>query len=153
MYVYVCVRTCVRARARACVCECVCVVFFCRIVSNFKMMKTLTLLVHDRCYFLVSVINRTLTWTTGPLTCVCGLFLHAHTHGGTSVYSLIRRTFVESMQNVTPEESQGGRKDWHITVTHPFGDHAPSCLYNLVFESEYSCSAPPNTVITRMAVH
>ena len=49
--------------------------------------------------------------------------------------------FVESAQNLSPEKSQGGREAWHVTVIHPFGDHAPSCV-TLAFESEYSCSAP-----------
>ena len=31
-------------------------------------------------YFGFSIIHRTLTWTTGSLTCVCALFLHAYTH-------------------------------------------------------------------------
>ena len=38
---------------------------------------------------------------------------------------------------MTPEKSQG----WHITVTHPFGDHTPLCL-TWAFESQCSCSAP-----------
>ena len=78
-------------------------------------------------YFGVSTTRRTLTWTTWSLTCVCVIFACVYSRG-TSVYSLIRRTFVESAQNLTPEKSQGGRKTWHITGTHPFGDHAPSCL-------------------------
>ena len=49
-------------------------------------------------YFNVSIIHRTLTWTTGSLTCVCDLFACVDTRG-TSVYSLIRRTFVESAQD------------------------------------------------------
>ena len=65
--------------------------------------------------------------------CMCGRW--------TSVYSLIRRAFVESAQKLTPEKSAGGRKAWHITVNRPVGDHARSCL-TLAFESEYSCSAP-----------
>ena len=48
--------------------------------------------------------------------------------GVTSVYSLIPRTFVESAQNLTPEQSQGGCKAYHILVTALFGDHAISCL-------------------------
>ena len=70
------------------------------------------------------------------------IFLHANTHGRTSVYSLIRRTFAESAQNLTPEKSQGRHKAEHITVTHPFDDHAPSCL-TMAFKNEYSCCAPP----------
>ena len=31
--------------------------------------------------------------------------------GGDSAYSLIRRTFVKSAQNLTAEKSQGGRKN------------------------------------------
>ena len=62
---------------------------------------------------------------------VCGL-LHAYTHG-TSVCSLIQRSFVESAQNLTLEKSQGV----HIMVTHPLDDHTQSCL-TLAFRSEYS---------------
>ena len=50
------------------------------------------------------------------------IFLHAYRHGGTSAYSLTRRTFVESAQNLTPEKSQGRRKAEHVKVTHPFDD-------------------------------
>ena len=56
--------------------------------------------------------------------------------------------FIEFAQNLTPEKSQGGRKAEHVTVTHPFGDHALSCL-TLNFESEYSCSAPLTLVESR----
>ena len=42
-------------------------------------------------FFSVSTIHRTPTWTTRFLTCACDLFAFTH---GTSVYSLIRRTFV-----------------------------------------------------------
>ena len=60
----------------------------------------LSFLVHAG-HFVVSRVHRTLTWTTGSLTCVS-----IYTRG-TSVYSLIRRTFVESAQNLTPESPQG----------------------------------------------
>ena len=50
--------------------------------------------------------------------CACALFACVYTRR-TSVYSLIRRTFVESAQNLTPEKSLGGRKAKHVTVTHP----------------------------------
>ena len=55
--------------------------------------------VHSGC-FSVCLIHRTLTWTTGFLTCVCDIFTCVYTRGGegggvgTSVYSLIRKTFV-----------------------------------------------------------
>ena len=45
---------------------------------------------------------------TGFLTCVCALFAYVYTRG-TPAYSVIARTFVESLQNLTPETSQG----WH----------------------------------------
>ena len=80
-------------------------------MSNFN---TLTPLVHA-VYLGVSLIHGTLIWTTGFLTCVCDLLC---TRIHTSVYSLIRRTFVESAQNLTPEKSQGGRKAQHVTVIH-----------------------------------
>ena len=69
--------------------------------------------IFSACWFLfvcfVSREHRILTWTTGSLTCVCDLFACVYRQG-TSDYSLIRRTFVESAQNLTPEKSQGGRK-------------------------------------------
>ena len=43
-------------------------------------------------YFGVSIVHRTLTWTTGSLTCVRDLFACVYTRG-TSIDSLIRRTF------------------------------------------------------------
>ena len=52
------------------------------------------------------------------------------------------KDFGESAQNFTLEKSQDGCKAEHVTATHPFGDHARSCLA-LAFESEYSfCSLP-----------
>ena len=44
---------------------------------------------HFQCmlnYFLVSIVHRTLTVTTGSLTCICALFACAYTWG-TSVYN------------------------------------------------------------------
>ena len=72
------------------------------------MIKTLTLLVHA-VLFSCSIIHQTLTWTASSFMCVCDLFACVYTWG-TSVYSLIRRTSVESTQNLTPEKSQGGAK-------------------------------------------
>ena len=40
-------------------------------------------------YLGVYILHRTLTWTTGSLTCVCDLFACVYNRG-TSVYSLIR---------------------------------------------------------------
>ena len=49
------------------------------------------------CFFLFSLmcfftIHRPLTWITRSLTCIYVIFLHAYTHGVTSVYGLIRKT-------------------------------------------------------------
>ena len=85
-----------------------CVSFFFRIVSNFDVIKTLTLVVYA-VLFLCSIIHRTLTWTASSFTCICDIFACVYTWG-TSVYSLIWRTFVESTQNLTPEKSQGAAK-------------------------------------------
>ena len=94
--------------------------------------------------FVVSIVHQTLTWSTGSLTCVCDLFACVYTWG-TSVYnnSLIRRTFVESVQNFDSREIWGRAQSLahKLTLTHPFGDHARSCLI-LAFESECSCSMP-----------
>ena len=69
-------------------------------------------------YLDVSTIHRTLTWTTGSLTCVCDLFAWAHTRGN-SVHSLIRRTW-RVCTEFDSGEIQGRRKAQHGTVTHPF---------------------------------
>ena len=67
----------------------------------------------------------TLTWTTGSLTRICDLFyLHVYRHGGPQFTVFIQRTLVESVQNFTPEKSQGGNKAQHVRVSHPCGDHA-----------------------------
>ena len=50
--------------------------------------------------------------STRSLTCVGDFFACVYT----SVYSLIRRTIVESTQNLTPEKSRGGRRAWQVTV-------------------------------------
>ena len=91
-------------------------------------------------YLGVSIIHRTLTRTTGSLTCVCDLFPCVYTKM-ISVYSLIQRTSVEFALDLTPEKSQGGHKAEDMTVTRPFGDHTQLCL-TLAFKSEHSCSAP-----------
>ena len=78
-------------------------------------------------YLSVFIIHRTLTWTTGSLTCVCA---HAHI-GGTSVYSLIRETFAESAQIRLPGTLGAGAKPCTKTVTQTCGDHARSCLTRL----------------------
>jgi len=75
--------------------------------------------------------------------CLCGLFAWE-----TLVSSLIQRTFVKSAEDLTPEKPQGGRKAQHVTVAHPLGDHAQSCL-TLAFESGDSRSVPL-TVFTRV---
>ena len=76
----------------------------------------------------------------------CVIFLLAHTHGATSVYSLIKRTFVrtESAQNLDSGETrpQMAHKVSHKTVTHPCGDHLRSCWIT-AFERKSSCCALP----------
>ena len=43
----------------------------------------------------------------------------------------IQRTFVESARNFDSREiTLCGRKVWHVTVTSPCGDHAPSSIIN-----------------------
>ena len=69
--------------------------FFLRVVSNFNTLMTPDTFSDMLGYISVSIIHRTLTWTTGCLTCICDLFEYVYTLG-TSDYSLIRRTFVES---------------------------------------------------------
>ena len=60
--------------------------------------------------------------------CACALFACVYTRR-TSVYSLIRRTFVESAQNLTPD----GRKAKQSQARNG---------HTSTFESECSCSAP-----------
>ena len=62
----------------------------------------------DMLSFNAAIFDRTRTWTAGSLTCVCGLVACEYTWE-TSVYTLIRRTFVESAL-LTLEKSPGGRK-------------------------------------------
>ena len=83
-------------------------------------------------YSAVSILHQTLTWATRSLTCTCDLFACAYTQG-TSVYSLIWRTFVESAQNLTPQKISGCTQSLARNCHHPFGDHTPSCL-TLAFE-------------------
>ena len=50
---------------------------------------------HFQCmlgYFVVSIIHRTLTWTTGSLTCVCDPLAYAYTRGA-SVYNIHPKDF------------------------------------------------------------
>ena len=91
-----------------------------RVVSNSK--KILTRLVHAG-FFVVSIVHRTLTWTTGSLTCVCDLFACVCTLG-TSVSGLIRRTYVVCIE-CDSREILGRAQN---LVTHLFGDHAQSPL-------------------------
>ena len=109
--------------------------FFCfRIVSSFNILKTLTPLVNAGlfgCFHNPS--NTDMNYRTFNMR-MCSFCMRIYTRR-TSVYGLIR-TFVESAQALTPEKSQGPRKAQHVTVIHPFGDHAPSCL-TFAFEREY----------------
>ena len=91
-------------------------------------------------YFDVFITHQTLTWTTGSLMCTCDLFACVYTWE-TLVYNLIWKTLVEFAQNLTPHKSQGKQKAQHVMITHPFGDHAQSCL-TLVFRSKCFCSVP-----------
>ena len=112
--------------------------FFFRTVAKFNILNIRTLVVHAG-----------LPWcfhNPPNSDMFCRIFNVSHLSAyvytrGTSVYNLFRRTFVESAQNLTPEKFQGGRKASHVTVTEPFGDHAPSCV-TFAFENECSCSAP-----------
>ena len=56
-------------------------------------------------YLTVTMIHPTLKWTTGSLTCVCDLFACVYTQG-TSVYSLLQRTWVASVPRFEPAVSQ-----------------------------------------------
>ena len=118
------------------------VFFFFRIVSNFKMVKTLTLLVNAGLFYAVSIIHRTLTLTTGSLTCVYMIFLHAYTHGGHR-FIVSSEGLLQSLHRIRLRRNLrlGAKPSTWWSCTHPFGDHAWSCL-TLASESECSCSVP-----------
>ena len=67
---------------------------------------------------------------------------------------LIRRTFVESAQNLTLKNSRGGRKSQHVTRSpHPFVDQVQWCL-TLAFESELlGCASDSPLVASRLLSH
>ena len=88
-------------------------------------------------YFYVSIIH----WTTGSLTCACDLFACVYTQG-TSVSSLIQKTFVESVQNLTPEKSWSGHSAQYVMVTHPGSDHVRLCLTWLLRASARTLHCP-----------
>ena len=99
MRVCVCVCVCVCARARAYVCVCVCVracvrarVRLCVLFWCFHNPPN-----SDMDYRIFNVHNYV-------------VFLNADTQKGTSVSSLVRRTVVESAQNVIPEKSSDRRR-------------------------------------------
>ena len=83
-------------------------------------------------YLGVSIIGRTLDMDHRIFS-VRILLVYVYTQG-TSVYGLIRRTFVQSAQNLTPGKSRCGRKALHVTVTHPCDKQARSCLTLVVIE-------------------
>ena len=75
--------------------------FFFRTVSNFNILKTLTLLVHAMFFWCFhNPPNSNMDYRICNVITAYVIFLH----------SLIRRTFVESPQNLTPEKSDGGSK-------------------------------------------
>ena len=81
--------------------------FFFRILSNFNIMKTMTLLVHAGLFWCCH---------NSPNSDMGYRIFDMHVRSfcvsiDTGDYSLIRRTSVESAQNFTPEKSHGGRKD------------------------------------------
>ena len=99
-------------------------------------------------YLVVSIVHRTVTWTAGSLTCVCDLFAYVCTRG-TSVYRLIRRTFVEPAQKEVDSEEISGRAQSLAHNGHPpFGDHAPSCLTLAFRASTLDCAT--DSFLTRI---
>jgi len=81
---------------------------FC-VVSTFHTLKTDTFSACSVSCFGVSIIHRTLTSTTGSLTCESDLFACVDTRG-TSVYSLYPKDFCRVCPEFETEKSQGGRK-------------------------------------------
>ena len=74
--------------------------------SNFNILKTLTLLVHDGLFGRLHNPPN-MTWTAESLA--CDLFTYVYTRE-TSVNSLVRGSFAEFAQNLIPEKSPGGYK-------------------------------------------
>ena len=74
----------------------------------------------------VSIVHRTLTWTTGSLTCVFDFRACIYTLDiGLQSHRKDFRGGTESAQNLTTGKL--AREAWHETVTHPCSDHAQSC--------------------------
>ena len=70
-------------------------------------------------YLDISIIHRTLTWTTGSLTCVCDLFACVYTRG-TSIYSLIRMIFATEFDSgETSGRAQSLARNGHPSVWSP----------------------------------
>ena len=84
--------------------------FFFRLGSHLPLDRNCSgIMPHFQCmlgHFVVFIIHRTLTRTTGSLTCVCDLFAYVYTLG-TSVYSFIRRIFVRVYTELDSGEMSG----------------------------------------------
>ena len=92
-------------------------------------------------WHLISMINRTLTWTTSSVTCVYDLCACVYIHAGPRF--IVSSEGLCLVQSLHRSRLQGNsRKAWHVAVTHPWGDHARPCL-TMVFESGCSTWAPP----------
>ena len=110
-----------------CVCVCVCVSVCVRVRRYSPLSSYLTSL-----HIFVAVFNphNSMTYTPRSLTRVSALFARvAFTHTGPRVVVSSAVTFLESPQNSTPANSGAGCKTaYHVTVTHPCGDHVRLCL-------------------------
>ena len=82
-------------------------------------------------YFGVSIIHRTLTWPAGSLTCVewsfCMHIRHTGDLGGigfmivssVGLSAVVESALTEFQWRLRSRKSQGGRKAYHTTDTHP----------------------------------
>ena len=84
--------------------------FFFRIVPNFNMMKTVTLLVHAAGLFWCCHNPANSDMDYGIFNMRMWPIVHAYTHGGPRFIVSSKGLFVESAQNLTPKKSQGVRK-------------------------------------------
>ena len=118
---------------------------FLRVCLFIYLMIIITIVVIIICFsasrvICISIIHRTLTWSTGSLTCVCHLFARVYTRG-TSVSSLIRRTLTSRDAPFPTFKTGHSRYDLSHSVGPTSIRQVPRCFHVVyLFGQRVTCT-------------
>ena len=96
-------------------------------MPSFIKLKILALLVHAGS-LRVSIIHRTLTWTTGSFTCVRSAYMRAFTHGGWA-HRRVSTTILTRKNSCSGQDSNPRPFDPNLTLyqlSHPVTPYGPA---------------------------